>query len=276
VILVGDKGRVVKLEGERQISLASGTTRNLRGICVNPSDGTILVVGNAGSAIFVHQEVKPMSLDVSTSQNLRAVSWNDDGTLALIAGNAGTLLELSNERVRVIDGARANLRHVAWRPRDNSALVTSNCFAEEFIPSPNLFNYDGTAHALASLNEGRADLIGATWKPDGNSALVVGYDVVWHNGVIASFDRKSLSYVKFENKRVYPVAVSWNPSNKLAAMATAVAQPGTGEGRVYLWNDGVLRPIFTSAEFFFSTIAWKPDGSQLLALGSSATRTFNC
>jgi WD40 repeat protein len=100
--------------------------------------------------------------------------------------------------------------------------------------------------------------------------------VVWHNGVIVSFDGKSTSSVEFDNKRVYPVAVSCNPTNQLAAIVTAIAQPGMGEGRLYLSNNGTLRLIFSSNEFFFSTVAWNKDGSQLFALGSSATRTFNC
>lgn len=276
LILVGDGGRILKLQGERSVDLTSGTRQNLRGISVSPADGATLVVGNAGSAILFDEDAEHRNVNVSTSQNLRAVSWSPNGTIALIAGNGGTLLKCSNEKVQIIDGARANLRHVAWRPRSNSALVTSNCFAEEFIPSPNLFNYDTATQGLTSLSEGRADLIGADWKPDGKVALVVGYDVVWHNGVIAPFDGKNTSSVEFDNKRVYPVAVSCNPTSQLAAIVTAVAQLGMGEGSVYLWNNRALRLIFSSNEFFFSTVAWNKDGSQLFALGSSATRTFNC
>lgn len=276
LILVGDGGRILKLQGERSVDLTSGTRQNLRGISVSPADGAILVVGNAGSAILLDEDAKHRNVNVSASQNLRAVSWSPDGTIALIAGNGGTLLKYSNEKVQIIDGARANLRHVAWRPRGNSALVTSNCFAEEFIPSPNLFNYDTATQGLTSLSEGRADFIGADWKPDGKVALVVGYDVVWHNGVIAPFDGKNTSSVEFDNKRVYPVAVSCNPTSQLAAIVTAVTQPGMGKGSVYLWNNRALRLIFSSNEFFFSTVAWNKDGSELFVLGSSATRTFNC
>jgi len=82
------------------------------------------------------------------------------------------------------------------------------------------------------LNEGRADLIGTGWKPTGESALVVGYDVVWHNGFIGTFDGTTLSPIQFDNKRVYPVAVAWNTSAKLAAIGTATAQLGMAKGTV--------------------------------------------
>jgi WD40 repeat protein len=156
------------------------------------------------------------------------------------------------------------------------ALVTSNCFAEEFIPSPNLFAYDDETQTLNSLNEGRADLIGVDWEPDGTAALVVGYDVIWHNGVIARFDSRNLSPIQFNNKRVYPVAVSWNPTGQLAAIGTATPQPMMAEGVVYLFDHKMLKPIFSSHEFFFSAVAWNKEGTELVALGSSATRTFNC
>jgi hypothetical protein len=275
VILVGDKGRILKIEGEKFSELL-GTRENLRGISMNPNDGRGLIVGNAGSAMVLENGSNLSGINTSTSENLRAVSWNSDGELALIAGNGGLLLEYSDKGVQAIQGGRANLRHVAWRPGTKLALVTSNCFAEEFIPSPNLFMYDGEKKTLKSLNEGRVDLIGADWKSDGTVALVVGYDVIWHTGVIAFSEGERLSLVEFDNKRVYPVAVSWSPTQPVAAVATATTQPDIGEGIVYLWNNKTLTPIFRNNEFFFSTIAWSRDGTELFALGSSVTRTFNC
>jgi len=85
-----------------------------------------------------------------------------------------------------------------------------------------------------------------------------------------------LSLVEFENKRVYPIAVSWSPTQQVAAIATAAAQPDVGEGTLYFWDTKTLTPIFRNNEFYFSTIAWNRDGTELFALGSSATRTFNC
>jgi len=275
IIMVGDKGRILKIEGEKSSELP-GTRKNLRGISINPNDGTGLIVGNAGSAMLLDYGPNLTGINTSTSQNLRTVNWDCDGELALIAGNGGVLREYSDKRVQVIEGGRANLRHVAWRPGTKLALVTSNCFAEEFIPSPNLFMYDEEKKTLKSLNEGRVDLIGADWNLDGTIALVVGYDVIWHTGVIAMLEDEKLSLVEFDNRRVYPVAVSWSPSRPVAAIATATTQPDIGEGTVYLWDNRTLTPIFRNKEFFFSTIAWSRDGSELFALGSSATRTFNC
>jgi hypothetical protein len=107
-------------------------------------------------------------------------------------------------------------------------------------------------------------------------ALVVGYDVVWHNGFVGKFDGTVLSPIPFENRRVYPVAVSWKPSAELAALGTATTQPGMGKGSVYLWDGQSLKSIYTNPDFFFGVIAWDSKGACLVALASSATRTFNC
>jgi WD40 repeat protein len=276
LILVGDRGRILKVEGERSVIIPSGMSQNLRGISVSPLDGSILAVGNAASAILLDERMNLGKVLVPGSENLRAVSWNPEGNLALIAGNRGSLLVYKDGTTQIVEGGRANLRHVGWRPKTSLALVTSNCFADEFIPSPNLFSYEAETQELISLNEGRADLIGVDWKPDGSSAIVVGYDVIWHNGVISTFDGQNLSPIEFPNKRVYPVAVSWNPKKPVAAIVTAVAQPGMGEGIVYLWDEKALRPIFRNNAFFFSAVAWNKEGTELVALGSSATRAFNC
>ena len=208
--MVGDRGRILRFHADTIANLNSETVQNLRKISVNPSTGTILIAGNAGCLLRLNENAT-VKVNVPTTANLRAADWNHDGTMALIAGNGGTLLNYSNEKIHLIDGGRANLRHIAWRPKTHFALVTSNCFAEEFMPSPNLFSYDAETQTLSSSNEGRADLIGADWKRDGTSALVVGYDMIWHTGVIAVFDGVKMTSVEFNNKRVYPVAVSWNP-----------------------------------------------------------------
>lgn len=276
VILVGDGGQILRVGGKKSIELVSGTHQNLRGISLNPTDGTALIVGNAGTVLLLREDDNIRKIDAPTSENLRAASWNSRGTSALISGNQGILLRYSSQGLQTLDGARANLRHIAWRPSSDMALVTSNCFAEEFIPSPNLFAYDAANQTLTALNEGHVDLIGVDWKADGTIALVVGYDVIWHIGEIAVFDGDKLSHVEFNNKRVYPVAVSWDPSEELAAIVTSTSQPTMGRGVVYLWDHKALRTIFSSDLLFFSAVAWNRDGTELVALGSSMSRTFNC
>lgn len=276
VILVGDAGRIVKVQGEKILALKSGTRQNLRAVSVNQSNGTALIVGNQGTIMLFDEGDNPTMVSHSRGENLRAAAWNPKGNTALIAGNRGTLLKYSELRVEAVDGGRANLRRTAWRPNHSQALVASNCFADEFIPSPNLFVFDARRSILNSLNEGRADLIGVDWNNNGKNALVVGYDVIWHNGYIGAFDGTNVSPIEFENKRVYPVAVSYNPVGNVAAIATATAQPGMGEGALYLLDRRVLKSIFTNNEFFFSSVAWNGEGTEIVALASSATRTFNC
>lgn len=276
LVLVGDSGQMVEVQGEKSVAVDSGTRHNLRAASTNQQDGTMLAVGNSGTAIELYEDHKHKTINLSTRENLRAVSWRPGENSALIAGNAGTLLSYSQSSVESVAGARANLRRISWRPNGHDAVVTSNCFAEEFIPSPNLFAFDPGRNSLSPVNEGRADFIGADWKADGSAAFVVGYDIIWHNGYMGIFDGEHLSSIAFENRRVYPVAVSWNRSTDNAVIATATTQPEMGQGMLYVWNGVTPEPVFKSAKFFFSSVRWNHDGTEFAALASSATRTFNC
>jgi WD40 repeat protein len=274
--VVGNHGVVLRIAGSDQVRFDSPMQVSLRAVDLNPVDGTALIVGNAGTVLQFQESDRFQRLSAPTFENLRAVAWNPDGNAALIAGNNGTLLKYSGGAFQTIDGARANLRRISWKPRSEEVLIASNCFAEEFVPSPNLFRFKVREGELRPANEGRADFIGLDWGPTGELALVVGYDVVWHNGFIGAFDGSSLSPVQFENKNVYPVTVACHPKEKIAAIGTATTQPGVANGTVFSWNGESLKSIYSDARFFFGALAWDPDGKQLAALASSATRTFNC
>jgi len=275
LLLVGNGGRILKLQDDKFVSINSGTSHNLRAVAVNDSDGAAIVVGNAGTALLVDEENDVSNITLPTFENLRAIAWHREESVALLGGNNGALFEYSRHDVKAIDAGRANMRDISWRPKSNLALITSNCFAEEFIPSPNLFKYDSETTSATPVNEGRVDLIGADWKQNGELALVVGYDVVWHNGFIGTFDGRTVSPVEFENKNVYPVAVAWKPSADIAAIVTATAQTGTSKGTFFLWDEGSLKPVFTDPEFYFSDATWNQYGEKLAALASTETRAFN-
>jgi hypothetical protein len=273
-IIVGNGGRVLEVQGERPISLDSGTRHNLRAVSVNPRDGTALIVGNAGTVLLLDGE-RFTKIRVPTFENLRTAAWNHDGSMALLAGNNGTLLKFSRGQVVTLDAGRANLRDISWQPKSSGALISSNCFAGEFIPSTNLFSYEAETGIVKPLNEGRMDLIGVDWMRTGESALVVGYDVVWHTGFIGDFNGTTVSPIPFENKHVYPVAVACKPSADIAAIVTATAQVGLAKGTVFFWNGKSLNSIFSSPEFFFSDVAWAWEGNSLAAIASTETKTFN-
>jgi WD40 repeat protein len=273
--VVGGKGYLARHEHENTVRINSYTSQNLRALSVNLADGSVLIVGNSGTVLLLDEQGHVTKLISPSSENLRAVAWNPSGTVALIAGNNGTLMEYSNERFRSIDGARANLRDISWRPGSNEALIVSNCFAGEFLPSPNLFTYNATHQDLQGVNESRADLIGVDWRPDGKSALVAGYDVVWHTGVIAEFDGRVASAVTFENKRVYPTSIRWDPSGKTAAIATATPEIGMGVGMICLWDGVNVSEVFRSNRFFFSDVTWAQGAYRLAAVASTTTRAFN-
>jgi hypothetical protein len=216
-----------------------------------------------------------VKIDSPTFENLRVVRWNADGTIALIGGNNGALLKYRERRLEAVDGGRANLRGISWRIGAREALITSNCFAEEFIPSPNLFLFDERNNTLKPVGGGRTDLIGVDWNPDGSFAVVVGYDVIWHNGFVGRFDKSIVNPLEFRGVQVYPVAVTWDPTGRIAAIATCIAQFHSGQGRLILWDRNVFREIYRNEEFFFTNIAWSPVGFRLAAIASSEARTFN-
>jgi len=275
LFLVGNGGRVLKVQDGKPVSIHSGTSHNLRAVAVNASDGAAIIVGNAGTALLVDQNENVSNIALPTFENLRAVAWHREKSMALLAGNNGALFEYSHDGVKTIDAGRANLRDISWRPKSDIAFITSNCFAEEFIPSSNLFQYNSETNSATSINEGRVDLLGVDWKQNGELAVVVGYDVVWHNGFIGTFDGRSVSPVEFESKNVYPVAVAWKPSAGIAAIATATSRAGIGKGTIYFWNEGSLNPVFADSEFYFSDVAWSQHGELLAAVASTETRTFN-
>jgi hypothetical protein len=244
-------------------------------LSVNLSDDTVLIVGNAGT-ILLGEDGSFTKLNSPSFENLRAVAWNHKGTMALIAGNDGTLMRYVDHQIEMVDDGRANLRGISWRKTSDGALVTSNCFAEEFIPSPNLFTYDANSNGMRSVSEGSSDLIGVDWRPDEAYALVVGYDVVWHTGLIGKFDGKTLLPIKFESQRAYPVAVRWDSEGKTAAIVTATAQAELGNGQIFLWDGQVFKKIYSSTEFFFSHVSWAPESVKLAGIASTETRAFNC
>jgi len=274
--LVGNGGEVNRIHSEGDVRLNTATKHNLRAVSVNPTNDAALVVGNAGTVLAITADGSASKVNTPTFENLRSVRWNRAGTMALIAGNNGVLMKYAEDRVEMIDDGRANLRGISWRENSDDALITSNCFAEEFIPSPNLFTFKIKENVLKPVSEGRSDLIGVDWKPDGEFAVVVGYDVVWHNGFMASYDGTQLSPIKFENERVYPVDVKWEPGRRVAAIVTSVAQLHTGQGRIILWDGKTVKEIYRSDEFFFSHAAWAPAGYKLAAIASTEARTFDC
>jgi WD40 repeat protein len=236
---------------------------------------TALAVGNAGAIIVIGAHGSLTEMKSPSFENFRAVRWNANGSMALIAGNNGTLIKYAEHGLDVVNDGRANLRGISWRKNTDEALITSNCFGEEFIPSPNLFLFDAAKNMFKSVGGGRLDLIGVDWNPDGSFAVVVGYDVVWHNGFIGRFDGSGLSPVEFQNSHVYPVAARWDPTGRTAAIATSVAQPQSSEGRIMLWDGDALREIYRNEDFFFSNIAWSPVGFKLAAVASTEARTFD-
>lgn len=276
LMVVGNGGTVLKIQDRRlEVTLDTGLRKNLRSVSINPSDNRALVVGNSGTIITIEPDGSVAKLNSPVSENLRVVRWKADGSIALIAGNNGALIKYIEGELEMVNDGRANLRGISWRNGNDEALVTSNCFAEEFIPSPNLFLFDARVNTIKPVSDTHSDFIGVDWNPNENFALVVGYDVIWHNGVIARFDDSGLSPVELQDHHVYPTAVSWDPKGRVAAIASSTPQPHSSQGRILLWDRQTFREIYRNEDFFFSSIAWSPVGFKLAAVASTEARTFD-
>ncbi|HXZ91125.1 MAG TPA: hypothetical protein VEG61_08680 [Candidatus Dormibacteraeota bacterium] len=132
--LVDNAGWVLRIQGGNGgVSPDTGITHSLRSVSVNPIDKPALVVCNAGTVIAIKANGSLTRMNPPTFENLRSVRWNANRTMALIAGNNGTLIKYTEHGLETINGGRTNLRGISWRKNTNRALITSNCFAEEFI-----------------------------------------------------------------------------------------------------------------------------------------------
>lgn len=103
---------------------------------MNPRDGTALIVGNAGTVLFLDGE-RFMKITMPTFENLRAVAWNHDGSVALLAGNNGTLFKFSRGQVLRVDGKGESAGYiVAAKIRDRINLIQLLCRGIHPITQP--------------------------------------------------------------------------------------------------------------------------------------------
>lgn len=88
LILVGDSGRIMRVQGNRLVNIDAGTKHNLRAVSTSPVRQTFLAVGNAGTIISIGPDDRATNLKASTFENLRTVRWNSKGNTALLTSES--------------------------------------------------------------------------------------------------------------------------------------------------------------------------------------------
>jgi len=158
-----------------------------------------------------------------------------------------------------------NLRSVRWNANRTMVLIAGS--------NGTLIKY--TEHGLETINGGRTNLRGISWRTrtEHLSLRIVSPRSSSHRQTYfySTLDASGLSSVEFQDSQVYTISVSWDPTGRVAAIATSIAQLRSGQGRVIIWNGETFREIYRNEIFFFSNsnIAWSPVGFKLAAIAST-------
>ena len=283
-LIVGDRGTLVSYSRGRFERIRTHTAQNLRCVEFSPRGDEALVCGNGGTVLTATVASSEPLRGNDVRENLRRVGWSRKGQTALIVGNEGAAYALSDGGLEKVRGADANLRSVAWHPKDDYALVCGNCFQDSvggLTPSPNFFRFDEGARSLLELQsfaESRADLTSASWRPGGSSCLLVGFDQTWHTPAAFSCEGAHLRQLRWKREGVFPTSCAWHPSGKYALIGSCLMRAGEGDCSLYLYSDEVENGVVKVSDlgwFGVSCIAWSPGGTRALIAGSTAVRAFS-
>ncbi len=242
---MGNGGTLLRITGEHERLIATGTRENLRCAAVS-SHGTAVVVGNRGTVLRVEGDTVN-AIRAVTAANLRRVASAPRGEGYLVVGNEGACLRLAGDAMEKVEGAEANLRSVAWHPSGRYSVVTANCFRPSMgglVPSPAAYLLEGEGSSLQAIqpvSESRADLIASSWRPDGSICTLVGVDSVWQTAVIAEYDPagRGVSVPTSAVAGLHSAAtcVSWEPGGRYALLGTSPASAGGVGGGVSRTGD---------------------------------------
>jgi photosystem II stability/assembly factor-like uncharacterized protein len=175
-LIVGNRGTVLRFDGERFETLAPDGRHNLRGVAWSPGGELALLVGNRG-AVLSFDGARTTELAPATTENLRRAAWSPDGSCALIVGNAGCVLryEHASGKLLPVPGDRAHtLRCVAWRPDGAYALI--GAYASRFAgyPRPHmLYRCDGRYSQGILATDDEDDALSIDWRPGAGTHATV-------------------------------------------------------------------------------------------------------
>ncbi|MEW5759271.1 MAG: winged helix-turn-helix transcriptional regulator [Candidatus Thermoplasmatota archaeon] len=119
----------VAVEGENEpyVKIAqTNTTSSFNSLEKNPTDASIVAVGNDGTIIKLDKD-GISKLPKETNSNLNNIDWKPDGTYAIIVGDNGSVMKYEEGRLDLIDAnTDAKLNDVAWNPNGESAVIVGD------------------------------------------------------------------------------------------------------------------------------------------------------
>lgn len=243
-LVVGNRGAVLRFDGERFAVLASGVQHNLRGVAWSPDGQHALLAGNRG-ALLLYDGAAFRELPAVTAENLRRVAWSPDGACALVVGNGGCVLryDAATGALQHVPGDRAHtLRSVAWRPDGAYALIGGYAAPRAGYPPPSvLYRCDGRYTQAILATDDEDDAIAIDWQPDADPsralALVARYAPGGGRlpGKIVSWDGHGFAYrtvpriarasastsggtTKLPGDVVTLLGLGWHPSGEYALL----------------------------------------------------------
>jgi hypothetical protein len=280
-LLVGNRGLVVRFDGQRFDVLSGGGAQNLRGAAWAPAADQALLVGNRGAVILFEAD-RFQELPTATAENLRRVAWAPDGQSALIVGNSGCVLRYdaqSGTLLRLAGDRAHTMRSVAWRPDGAYALIGAYASPNHGYPSPFvLYRCDGRYVQGILATDDEDDAIAIDWQPGADPAralvLVSRYGPGDEGlpGKIMSYDGSGYSYrtiprfaraagntAGFPGDVVTLLGVGWHPSGEYAVLC--------GERGKLLTYDGTrMRLIATGTRDSLIGPFWQPAVASPMAL----------
>jgi hypothetical protein len=269
-LIVGNRGDLFGIRGQKLTPIPTGTTHNLRGAGWSADGATALLVGNRG-AVLVLERGAVRAIETPTTENLRRLAWHPHEPWALIVGNAGTVLRFEredghNHRLWPVPADRAHtLRAVAFRPDGAYALVGAYASRWGGYPRPHaLYRCDGRYLQAVLATDEEDDLVAVDWRAETGEALIAGY--AWQpeqasapaRNKLITFDG-SVYVCRVVESAGYLWGAAWRPQGDYALL--------TGQRGLILRFDGDrIAPVANPDRSNLVGPFWKPDGTVAIML----------
>lgn len=265
-LVAGNRGQVLRFDGQRFEPLASQVTHNLRGTAWAPDASRALLVGNRG-AVVAYDGKRFSELPPVTSENLRRVAWAPDGSCALIAGNAGCVLRFDARSGALLQlpGDRAHtMRSIAWRPDGAYALIGGYASRHAGYPRPHmLYRCDGRYVQGILSTDDEDDAISIDWQPGAAPAsaavLVASYaDDAPPSNKLIEYHGWGLRHRMLAAPAPL-LGAAWHPAGAYLLMC--------GErGTLMRYEDGVMVEVASGTRDNLVGPFWQPGATKPLAL----------
>lgn len=249
------------------------TDADLQSIAWKPDGSYALIVGrtfNVGAIALKYDGETVTGFEntnFSYYDNFNAVEWDPKGNYALIGGgsaNHGKVHRFDGESFEVITPnfnplPTRGISDLAWAPSGEYCLMVGDY--------ANVIKYQNDNFTLLNLQVDNVipykGYNGIGWRPDGAYALIVG-----SQGKIVKFDGDTFTNIT-SNTNETLIDVTWSPDSEYALIVSE-------DGMIFEFDGNEVTPIFKEEwESNINAVAWKPDGSHALIVGSGLVLSYS-